>query len=61
MVRKRKLVWVLGSQCEKADERQEWRNAVKCHGILVHVFVTLVVFLLLRKGSESFSKKPLHG
>jgi hypothetical protein len=23
------------SKCEKADERQEWGNAVKCHGILL--------------------------
>jgi len=22
-------------ECEKADERQEWGNAVKCHGILM--------------------------
>jgi len=49
------------SKREKTDERQEWRNAVKYHGVLVHVFVNLVAFLLLREGSGSFSKKPLHG
>ena len=33
------------SKCEKTDERQEWGNAVKCHGILVHVFLNRVTYL----------------
>jgi hypothetical protein len=50
------LVWVLGplkitkaasarKQMSVADERQEWGNVVKCHCILVHVFVNTVMYL----------------
>jgi hypothetical protein len=33
------------SKCEKTDQRQEWGNAVKCHGILAHVFVNTATYL----------------